>query len=320
MPPPVEPANTATASPAEGYAFCTHLAETHYENFPVGRLVPKALKKHVHAVYAFARIADDLADEGYHPDSGQTSSDDWEKNRAAAPGSTKVEINEEQRLAALGHWESQLTAPHEGPRHPVFVALHDTIDQLDLPQSLFTDLLSAFRQDVVKRRYASHAEVLDYCRRSANPIGRLVLLLHGQRDPRQHELSDHICTALQLANFWQDVAVDLDKDRIYLPQDDMAAFGVSEEDLRHGTLHGAGDAYRRLLRHQVERTQGIFDAGEPLMGTLHGRLRYEIRLTWLGGTTILRKIEDLGYDTLAKRPRLAKRDFLALLGQTIFNP
>lgn len=314
-------APSTTASPAEGYALCTHLAETHYENFPVGRLVPKELKKHVHAVYAFARIADDLADEGFHPDSGQTSSDDWAKNREADPTSTQVDYAEEQRLAALDHWEAQLTAPHVGARHPVFVALHATMDELDLPLSLFTDLLSAFRQDVVKRRYASHAEVLDYCRRSANPIGRLVLLLHGQRDPHQHELSDHICTALQLANFWQDVAVDLDKDRIYLPQDDLARFSVTEADLHAGVEAGAAsDAFRRLMRFQVERTQGLFDEGEGLMATLPGRLRYEIRLTWLGGTSILRKIEDQGYDTLGQRPRLAKRDFLALLGQTIFNP
>ncbi|MEM1060163.1 MAG: squalene synthase HpnC [Verrucomicrobiota bacterium] len=313
-------ASPVTASPAEGYAFCTHLAETHYENFPVGRLVPRKLKKHVHAVYAFARIADDLADEGYHPESGQTSSDDWERNRTRDPGSTRVEMDEAQRIAALDEWEAKLTAPHEGPRHPVFAALHATIDELDLPLSLFTDLLSAFRQDVVKRRYASHAEVLDYCRRSANPIGRLVLLLHAQREPRQHELSDHICTALQLANFWQDVAVDLDKDRIYLPQDDLERFGVSEANLRPGPGRGAPDAYRRLLRFQVERTQDLFDAGEPLMATLPGRLRYEIRLTWLGGTSILRKIEDQDYDTLSQRPRLAKRDFLALLAQTLFNP
>jgi len=284
------------AAIAAAYAECTRMAREHYENFPVGRLVPRAMRPHVHAVYAFARYADDLADEGY---AGSA------KSRGARDAMTA-----EERLAALDDWERQLRAPAGTPGlHFIFVALHETIRELDLPFGLFTDLLSAFKQDVVKRRYADFPEVLDYCRRSANPVGRLVLLLHGIRAEELHVLADRICTGLQLANFWQDVAVDLEKDRIYLPADDRAAYGVAEEGL---FAHRADAAYRELLRFQVERTQQIFDEGKPLTKKLRGLLRLEIRLTWLGGTKILRKIEALNYDTLNQRPKVGKVDMILL--------
>jgi phytoene synthase len=297
-------AASAAPSIAEAYAACTKMAREHYENFPVGRLVPKKMRPHVHAVYAFARYADDLADEGY---AGA---------EAKAAGAQDV-MTPEERLARLDDWERQLLSPPGTPGlHFIFVALHETIRELDLPTSLFTDLLSAFKQDVVKRRYADFPEVLDYCRRSANPVGRLVLLLHGIRDEALHVLSDRICTGLQLANFWQDVGVDLDKDRIYLPQDDRDKFGVTENML---LARQAGDAYRRLLKFQVERTQQIFDEGRPLSRKLRGLLRLEIRLTWLGGTTILRKIEALDYDTLTQRPTLNKAGMLLLLGRALVS-
>jgi len=298
----------------EAYAHCTAMARSHYENFPVGLLAPERIRHHVHAVYAFARYADDLADEGY----GATSQASRE-NLAGKGAVTVVErqpLGEADRLAALDDWERQLLASVLGGRaeiHPILVALQATIRELDLPAALFTDLISAFKQDVRKRRYANFPEVLDYCRRSANPIGRLVLLLHGYRDRRLHALSDAICTALQLANFWQDVAVDLDKDRLYLPEDELARFGVTIEDLQARRIT---QAYRQLLRFQVARTQELFDAGEPLSSDLDAKLGWEIRLTWLGGTTILRKIEDQNFDTLTRRPKLSKRDFLALLGQS----
>lgn len=285
-----------TMTVAEAYDACTKLAREHYENFPVGRLVPKEMQPHVHAVYAFARYADDLADEGY-------------------AGSKKAEgardaMTPEERLAALDDWERQLLSPAGTPGlHFIFIALHETIRELDLPSSLFTDLLSAFKQDVVKRRYANFDEVLDYCRRSANPVGRLVLLLHGKRDEALHLLSDHICTGLQLANFWQDVGVDLEKDRMYLPGDDRKKFGVTEESL---FARRADDNYRKLLKFEVGRARDIFNQGEPLTKKLRGLLRLEIRLTWLGGTTILRKIEALDYDTLNHRPTVGKAD-MALL-------
>jgi phytoene synthase len=301
--PPATPARPDAAI-AEAYAACTKMAREHYENFPVGRLVPKKMQPHVHAVYAFARYADDLADEGYAG------------TEAKARGERDV-MTPEERLARLDDWERQLVSPPGTPGlHFIFIALHETIRELDLPRSLFTDLLSAFKQDVVKRRYADFAEVLDYCRRSANPVGRLVLLLHGIRDEALHVLSDRICTALQLANFWQDVGVDLDKDRIYLPRDERDKFGVTENTL---LARQAGDAYRQLLKFQVGRTQQIFDEGRPLSRKLRGLLRLEIRLTWLGGTTILRKIEALDYDTLNHRPTVGKADMLFLLGRALVS-
>jgi len=287
-------------SVAEAYEACTQLARAHYENFPVGRLVPREMQPHVHAVYAFARHADDLADEGY-------------------AGSAKAQdvLTPEQRLALLDDWERQLLAPPESlGLHFIFTALHETIRMLDLPMSLFTDLLSAFKQDVVKSRYANFDEVLDYCRRSANPVGRLVLLLHGKRDEELHLLADHICTGLQLANFWQDVGVDLEKDRMYLPEDDRATYGVTEESL---FAHNADDKYRQLLKFQVDRTQGIFNQGELLTKKLRGLLRLEIRLTWLGGTTILRKIEALKYDTLNHRPTVGKADMALLFLKALLS-
>jgi squalene synthase HpnC len=281
---------------ADAYDACTKLARAHYENFPVGRLVPRKMQPHVHAVYAFARYADDLADEGY-------------AGGAKAQGARDM-MTEEERLAALDDWKRQLCSPPGTPGlHFIFVALHETIRKLDLPLGLFTDLLSAFKQDVVKRRYANFAEVLDYCRRSANPVGRLVLLLHGHREEELHLLADHICTGLQLANFWQDVGIDLEKDRIYLPEDDRKEYGVIEDVLFARLVD---NSFRKLLAFQVARTQGIFDLGVPLTKKLRGLLRLEIRLTWLGGTKILRKIEALNYDTLNHRPTVGKADMAML--------
>ena len=283
------------------YAECTRLAREHYENFPVGKLVPREMQKHVHAVYAFARYADDLADEGY----------------AGAREDNRDVMTPDERLAALEDWEHQLLSKPSTPGlHPIFLALHETIRELDLPTSLFTDLLSAFKQDVIKRRYANFVEVLDYCRRSANPIGRLVLLLHGVREERLHELSDNICTALQLANFWQDVGVDLKKDRIYLPENERENHEVSEQSL---FAYEITPAYRSLLKFQVERTQAIFDQGRPLTRELRGKLRIEIRMTWLGGTAILRKIEAQDYDTLNRRPKLGKVDMAMLLAKALIS-
>lgn len=286
---------------AAAYDACTKLARAHYENFPVGRLVPREMQHHIHAVYAFARYADDLADEGY-------------AGSAKAQGAQDV-MTPEERLLALDDWERQLCSPPgTSGLHFIFTALHETIRELDLPINLFTDLLSAFKQDVVKRRYADFSEVLDYCRRSANPIGRLVLLLHSVRDENLHLLSDQICTGLQLANFWQDVGVDLEKDRMYLPKDDRESYGVSEESL---FARRADSNYRKLIEFQVKRTQEIFDRGAPLTKKLHGLLRLEIRLTWLGGTKILRKIETLNFDTLNHRPTLGKGDMAALFFQAL---
>ena len=278
------------------YAFCQRMAESHYENFPVGSLlIPKRLRKHVYSIYAFARVADDFADEGYEEE----------------------KFSQAERLAALDDWQQKLERCFAGEAdQPVFIALAATVSELNLPIKLFNDLLSAFKQDVVKTRYADFDEVLDYCTRSANPVGRLILLLFGYRDERLHRLSDHICTALQLANFWQDVSVDIGKDRIYLPQNEMAQFGVSVEDLRANRF---SPRFAELLKFQIDRTQKLFDQGRELPELVSGRLRYELRLTWFGGVNILKQIEALGYDTLNQRPTNSTFHKLRLLARTLIG-
>jgi squalene synthase HpnC len=276
------------------YAACTRLAREHYENFPVGRLVPAPLRPHVHAIYAFARTADDIADEDY--------------DRPDPP-------SESERLDSMHQYQAMLEdclADREVPESHrwIFLPLADTQKKFELPPSLFRDLLSAFEQDITKRRYADYGEVTDYCRRSANPVGRLLLYLHGFRDSHLHQLSDHICTGLQLANFWQDVSVDLKKDRIYLPEDERQQFGVSEEALLAGR---ADTSFRQLMEFQVDRAAGLFREGEELPRHLGSVLGWEIRLTWLGGMTILRKIKKQDYDTLSRRPSLKWYDALRLV-------
>lgn len=285
------------------YNYCSEMARSHYENFPVGRLVPPALAPHVHAVYAFARHSDDLADEGY------AEEHDFGDGRLRKP-------TIEERLVALDDWEKQLRSPQDPNRHPIFVALHETIRTFDLPLSLFTDLLSAFKQDVVKTRYEDFPTVLDYCRRSANPIGRLVLLLHGHRRDDQMVASDAICTALQLANFWQDVSVDLLKDRIYIPLNEMAVSGIHESSLFEGNSTGA---WRGLMASLVARTEALFQNGYRLIHTLPQPLRSEIFFTWHGGRMILQKIADQGYDTLHVRPKISKYSLPALAVHVLFD-
>lgn len=284
-----------SCSTAEAYAYCEQMARNHYENFPVGSmLVPRSRRKHVYSIYAFARTADDFADEGY------------EKG-----------IDEAERLANLDEWERELECCYQGRAdNPIFIALAQTAMELNLPIQLFRDLLSAFRQDVVKRRYADFNEVLDYCTRSANPVGRLILLLFDYRDTHLHLLSDHICTALQLANFWQDVAVDIQKDRIYLPLDELARYGVTVEDLKNRRLTSQ---YASLLKFQVGRTKEIFEQGRVLPSLVGGRLSIELRLTWLGGMRILEKIEGLQFDTLTQRPSISTSDKIMLLLKSLIS-
>ncbi|HYE75168.1 MAG TPA: squalene synthase HpnC [Blastocatellia bacterium] len=285
--------SNTSLSVKEAYAYCEKLTRSHYENFPVGSvLVPKSKRHHVYGIYSFARTADDFADEGYD-----------------------TPLSQNERLAALDNWQRQLEGCYRGKaEHPIFIALAETVKDLELPIKLFSDLLSAFKQDVVKRRYANFDEVLDYCTRSANPVGRLILLLFGYRDEKLHELSDHICTALQLANFWQDVAVDLDKDRIYLPQDESARFGCSEEQL---FARRFDERYKELLKFQVERTREIFMRGKALPRLVSGRLSFELSLTWHGGMRILELIEREGYNTLKQRPVITKWDKAVLLARSL---
>ena len=267
---------------AAAYAHCDRLAREHYENFPVASvLLPARMRPHIAAIYAFARTADDYADE---------------------PGRTDAE-----RLALLDDWEQQLqSAAHGTPGpNPIFVAVADTMERCELPAGLFTDLLSAFRQDITVHRYATWADVLDYCRRSANPVGRLVLGVAGVRDAATHRASDAVCTALQLANFWQDLGRDFRNGRIYVPAEEMMRNGASEVDLGGAAL---SPAWRAAVRACVERTHALFSTGRTVADRVSGRLRFELRATWLGGVRILDKIERQEYDTLHRRPKLTKAD------------
>ena len=271
------------------YAFCERIARSHYENFPVGSiLVPARLRKHFYAIYAFARVADDFADEGY------------ERGHS-----------ESERLEMLDWWLEllhQTPADHVG--HPIFVALAATRREFHLPIELFEDLLSAFKQDVTVRRYETFAQLLDYCRRSANPIGRLILLLFGQRDERRHQQSDDICTALQLANHWQDVGVDLDKDRVYIPVEDLARFGLTVDDLNSRRADGR---FTALMEFEVARARELFACGKPLCTSVTGRLGLELRVVWLGGVRILERIQQKAFDVFEHRPVITTRDKFSIL-------
>ncbi|OYT71215.1 MAG: squalene synthase HpnC [Chloracidobacterium sp. CP2_5A] len=265
----------------EAYAYCRRVALGHYENFPVGSLVlPKAIRPRVYAVYAFARAADDFADEGALP--------------------------AEERLARLADWRRQLAGCADGEAaHPVFVALGDTIRRHRLPMQLFHDLLDAFELDARRSRHATFEDLLDYSRRSANPVGRLILLLFGYRDPAWHQMSDAICTALQLTNFWQDVAVDAQKNRIYIPLSEMAAQGYAEQDL---LARRYAPGYERLMEGLANRTEALFERGRPLCALAPGRLGFELRLIWLGGMTILTALRRIRFNVFDQRPTLGARD------------
>ena len=275
---------------ADAYRHCLNLTRSHYENFPVAsRLLPRQLQRPISVIYAFARSADDFADEG--------------------------DLPEETRLARLDEYVSRLDAIGEGREvtDPVFIALADVVARKALPLEPFYDLLSAFRQDVTKNRYADFDEVLAYCRRSANPVGRLVLHLAGEATPDNVRDSDAICSALQLINFWQDLNQDLtENDRIYLPQDEMAAFGISEAQL---TERRGDAALRILLDEHIERARRLLLSGAPLGKRLTGRLGLEIRATIHGGLKILDILARR--EDLFARPRLRRRDWLSILWHTL---
>ena len=275
----------------EAYRYCEQLAFSHYENFPVAsRFLPRDKRKHVAAVYAFARIADDFADE---------------------PG-----LTQEERLQRLQDWETRLSECYRGTAsHPVFVALGNTARQFQIPQQLFQNLLAAFRSDVTVRRYESFEDVLAYCRNSANPVGRLVLLLFGYKDETMMGWSDKICTALQLTNFWQDLSIDLDKDRVYIPLEDIRKFKLRVEDIQGKQF---SPAIRDLMEFEVLRTEELFKKGEPLLTNVGKDLSLEMKLTWLGGVKILKKIRDLDYDVLHHRPTLSLFDKSSLLLRALF--
>ena len=261
----------------DAYAYCERITRHHYENFPVASfLLPKEKRPYIYSIYAFARGADDVADEGNIP--------------------------ADERIAHLAQWQQHLDQCYKGnASHPVFVALGRTVRDLEIPKSYFTALLAAFRQDVIKSRYETFEELIEYCSNSANPVGRLVLHVFGYRDENFYRYSDFLCTALQLTNFWQDVEIDLAKNRIYIPLEDMDRFDYYEGEL---IAKRATPEYKRLVQLQVERTRALFRAGYQITRLVGKELRSELRLTWFGGMKILEKVEAMDYDVFGRRPRL----------------
>jgi len=293
------PAEAASPSLAAAYEACARLARTHYENFPVAsRLLPRRMRPHVAALYAFARTADDFADEGVRTSAERHRLlDDWHRRlHLCVSPVARLDPGALPR-AAIFHDQ-------------VFEALGQTIRECRLPIVLFEDLLSAFRQDVDTRRYATWDAVLDYCRRSANPVGRVVLRIAGYEDAELDRASDSLCTALQLTNFWQDLERDWLRGRLYLPLADVEACGAREQALDERRLNAE---WRSVLQRAADTARSLFEAGRPVCDRVNGRLRFELRVTWLGGTTILNRLESSGFDVFTSRPSLGTRDLVPLL-------
>ena len=275
----------------QAQTYCAQLARSHYENFSVATLLlPRRLIPHFHNIYAYCRWADDLGDE---TGGGQRA------------------------LDLLGWWREELMRVYDGtPRHPVMIALQTTIERFAIPPTPFLELLLAFEQDQVVQRYDTYDQVLGYCRYSANPVGHLVLYLCECHDERTAKLSDSICTGLQLANFWQDVARDLDIGRVYLPAEDRRRFGYSDADLEARRFT---PEFAELLKFEVDRARKLFDEGLPLISLVPADVKADIELFAQGGLGILRKIEEVGYNVWQTRPVLRKWEKIALLGGVLWR-
>jgi squalene synthase HpnC len=269
----------------EARAYCERLAKSHYENFSVATwFLPSRLRQHFYNVYAYCRISDDLGDEVGDP---------------------------QQSLELLDQWETELNACYAGsPKHPVFVALAETVKQFGIPQHEFSDLLIAFRQDQTITRFETFDDILAYCRYSANPVGHLVLYLCGYSDAERQQLSDYTCTALQLANFWQDVFVDYGKGRIYLPLEDLRRFSVTGEDIAQ---RRATPQFLAMMKFEVERARDWFTSGLPLVKMVSRELAIDLELFSRGGQEILNAIERQGFDVLRARPEISKARKLMLV-------
>ncbi|MDP3582686.1 MAG: squalene synthase HpnC [Ignavibacteria bacterium] len=276
----------------EAYNSSEEFAKSHYENFPVLSLtLPREVKKHIAVVYQFARQADDLADEGI--------------------------VNPEKRIQNLELFEKRFSDCLSGQFITDFwMALKNTINECDLTTQYFYDLLSAFKQDVSTKRYKDYNQLLDYCSRSANPVGRIVLEICGVRNEETFHHSDSICTALQLTNFYQDISVDWLKGRIYLPQDEMEKFGITE-NLFDEKQNNAN--FKSLLKFQIERTRNLFANGRNLLPFLPSSLLVQIKMTILGGEKILDKIEAIDYGVIETRPKLSKVDYLKIFAKGLFT-
>jgi len=270
----------------EAYSNAIKLAVEHYENFPViSFFMPRKLHKHIAIIYWFARVSDDIADEGDIPDG--------------------------QRIERLDEFERQLGRCLEGkPSGELWNALRNTINMFELKKEYFYDLLSAFRQDITQKRYKNFDELLDYCRRSANPVGRIILQLSGIKNPECYKYSDLVCTALQLINLYQDVSIDYKKGRIYIPVDEMKKFGVNESSI---ASEKADNNFKDLMKFQLKRNMKMFVEGAYLIEILPYKLKYQVSWTIHGGKKILYKIIDMDYDILKKRPYLSKIDYLLLM-------
>lgn len=281
-------------NPNEAYAYCRELAQSHYENFPVASLfIPKDKRKYFYAAYAFMRTADDFADN------------------------TALEIH--LRLQLLGQWQNKLDKCYKGQAEdPIFIALKDTVAACGIPKEYFDNLLNAFKVDLFKNRYQNFDELLEYCSFSANPVGRIVLHILGYGNhPDKENLfsaSDSICTALQLANHWQDVFDDQKRGRMYLPQDDMHRYGYTAENWQNNLVNLP---FKELMKFQIDRAGAIFQKGRILLGQLKRPERYEITLIWLGGMRILEKIKNNDCDVLNRRPTLGYSDFGRILFRLI---
>ncbi len=263
------------------------MAVDHYENFPVASfLLPARLREPVKAIYGFARSADDIADEGA--------------------------LSDQERLDGLGRYKAELDAIEAGrpTQDPIFLRLRPVIAEYGLPLQLFRDLLDAFGQDVTKKRYANFSELMDYCRRSADPVGRLLLHLFDRSDAKSQSLSDGVCSSLQLINHWQDIAVDWRKGRVYLPQDELARFGIREAQIAEGRWDAAWAA---MMDFQIDRARALLAAGSPLVHELPGRIGLELRLIVASGFRMLDKLQRVRGDVFRRRPVIARRDWPGIL-------
>ena len=265
----------------------------HYENFPVASfLLPARLREPVAAIYGFARSADDIADEGA--------------------------LTDRERLDGLDRYRAELDAIETGrpTQDPVFLRLRPAIAEHRLPLSLFRDLLDAFSQDVVKKRYADFGELMGYCRRSADPVGRLLLHLYGAGNPKSQSLSDGVCSSLQLINHWQDIAIDWQKGRVYLPQDELVRFGIAETQIADGRWNAAWAA---MMDFQIDRARSMMVSGSPLVHELPGRIGFELRLIVASGLRMLDKLQRVRGDVFRRRPAIGKRDWPAILLHAAFG-
>jgi squalene synthase HpnC len=277
---------------SKAFSFCEQLAKSHYENFPVASLfIPKEKRRYVWNIYAFARIADDFADEGDAPP--------------------------QKRLEQLDRWGGYLGDCYESKAtHPVFVALAETVRRFNIPKEPLADLLTAFRMDVTQRRFGTFTDLLYYCSHSANTVGQLVLHIFENASERNVSLSDSICTALQLTNFWQDVAIDWRKGRLYIPLEDCERFGYTEHDIESRVVD---ERFRNLMAFEVNRTRELFSGGKPLLKEATPALHLELNLTWQGGMKILERIERLQFDVFHRRPVLSVWDKFSILSTSLLR-